>query len=60
MLVAVGRKVREAVEAGSSVDEVIASHPTAPFDEHYATGAVSSERFIRTLFRNLSSPRSGR
>jgi glyoxylase-like metal-dependent hydrolase (beta-lactamase superfamily II) len=60
MLVAVGRKVREAVEAGASVDEVIDSHPTAPFDERYAKGAVSPERFIRTLFRNLSAPRSGR
>jgi glyoxylase-like metal-dependent hydrolase (beta-lactamase superfamily II) len=60
MLVAVGRHVREAVEAGASVDEVIESHPTEPFDERYAKGAMSPERFIRTVYRDLSSPRSGR
>jgi len=60
MLVTVGRKVREAVEAGASVDEVSAAHPTADFDERYAKGAVSPERFIHTLYRDLSTPRSGR
>jgi glyoxylase-like metal-dependent hydrolase (beta-lactamase superfamily II) len=60
MLVAVGRKVREAVEAGASVDEVIAAHPTADFDEHYGKGVVSPERFIRTLYRDLAPPRSSR
>jgi hypothetical protein len=56
----VGRKVREAVEAGASVDEVIAAHPTADFDERYGKGAVSPERFIRTLYRDLATPRSSR
>lgn len=60
MLVAVGRKVREAVEAGRSVDEVLASRPTADFDDRYANGAVNPERFVRVLYRDLSTPRSAR
>ena len=60
MLVAVGRKVREQVEAGSSLDEVLALHLTGDFDERYAKGAVSPERFVRTVYRDLSKPRSGR
>jgi glyoxylase-like metal-dependent hydrolase (beta-lactamase superfamily II) len=54
MLVAIGRKVREGVEAGRSVEEVLATHPTADFDERYGKGGMSPERFIRTLYRDLS------
>jgi glyoxylase-like metal-dependent hydrolase (beta-lactamase superfamily II) len=60
MLVAIGRKVREQIEAGSSLDEVLALKLTTEFDERYGKGAVSPERFIRTLFRDLSKPRSAR
>lgn len=60
MLVAVGREVREQVEAGSSLDEVLALKLTADFDERYGKGAVTPERFIRTVYRDLSKPRSAR
>jgi len=60
MLVAVGRKVRTAVEQGHSIDEVLASRPTAEFDDRYGKGAVSTERFVRSLYRDLAAPRSGR
>jgi hypothetical protein len=52
--------VREQVEAGSSLDEVLALKLTADFDERYGKGAVTPERFIRTLYRDLSKPRSAR
>jgi cyclase len=60
MLVAVGRKVREGVEAGQSLEEVLASRPTADFDERYAKGAVNPEKFVRTLYRDLTTPRPAR
>jgi len=60
MLVAVGRKVREQVEAGSSIDEVLMLKPTAEFDDRFGKGAVSPERFVRTLYRDLTRPRSTR
>lgn len=60
MLVAVGRKVRAQVEAGSSLDEVLALKLSADYDERYGKGAVTPERFIRTLYRDLTRPRSAR
>jgi glyoxylase-like metal-dependent hydrolase (beta-lactamase superfamily II) len=55
MLVAIGRKVREDVEAGKSIDEVLATHPTADFDDRYGKGGMNPERFIRLLYRDLSA-----
>jgi glyoxylase-like metal-dependent hydrolase (beta-lactamase superfamily II) len=55
MLVAVGKRVRAAVERGASLDEVLASRPTAEFDERYGKGGASPERFVRILYRELSS-----
>jgi len=54
MLVAVGKKVRELTEQGSTLDEVIAARPTAAFDERYGAGGVSPERFVRNLYAELS------
>lgn len=54
MLVAVGSRVRELIEKGRGVEEVLAAHPTAPYDERYALGAVSAERFLRTLYADLT------
>lgn len=54
MLVAVGSRVRELIEQGRGVEEVLAAHPTAPYDERYALGAVSAERFLRTLYADLT------
>lgn len=57
MLVAVGSRVRELVEQGLSLDEVIAARPTAAWDERYAAGGVSPERFVRILFEDLTARR---
>lgn len=57
MLVAVGSRVRELIEQGLGVDEVLAARPTAPYDERYALGAVGAERFVRTLYADLSGRR---
>ena len=57
MLVAVGSRVRELIEQGRGVDEVLSAHPTAAHDERYALGAVSAERFVRTLYADLSGRR---
>ena len=57
MLVAVGSRVRELIEQGRGVDEVLADRPTASYDERYALGGVSAERFVRTLYADLSGRR---
>jgi glyoxylase-like metal-dependent hydrolase (beta-lactamase superfamily II) len=57
MLVAVGRRVRELVEQGRSEDEVLATHPTADFDERYGKGSMTPDRFVRILYADLAGGR---
>jgi glyoxylase-like metal-dependent hydrolase (beta-lactamase superfamily II) len=57
MLVAVGRRVRELVDGGASVDEVLAARPTAAFDERYGEAGESAERFVRVLHADLAGRR---
>lgn len=57
MLVAVGRRVRELVEQGKNLDEVLEAQPTAEYDERYGPGAVSPERFVRNLYSDLTGRR---
>ena len=62
MLVAVGRKVREAVENGVGIEDILDSKPTAEFDAKFARpGAiVAPEEFVRSVYRDLASKRPGR
>jgi glyoxylase-like metal-dependent hydrolase (beta-lactamase superfamily II) len=62
MLVAVGRKVREAVEKGEGIEQVIADRPTADFDARYALpGAlISADEFVRSVYQDLAPHRPGR
>jgi glyoxylase-like metal-dependent hydrolase (beta-lactamase superfamily II) len=57
MLVAVGRRVRELVDGGASVEEVLAAKPTAAFDERYGGAGESTERFVRVLHADLAGRR---
>lgn len=62
MLVAVGRKVREAIEQGQPIDEILAARPTAEFDARFARpGAfVAPEDFVRNVYADLTRARSPR
>jgi glyoxylase-like metal-dependent hydrolase (beta-lactamase superfamily II) len=62
MLVAVGRKVREAIEQGQQIDEILAARPTAEFDARFARpGAfVAPEDFVRNVYADLTRARSAR
>lgn len=57
MLVAVGRRVRELVEQGASVEEVLAAQPTAAFDERYGEAGESAGSFVRALYADLAARR---
>ncbi len=60
MLVAVGRRVRQLVEDGTSEEQILASHPTAEFDERYGKGAVDRgpvrEDALRRFLRRPVTP----
>jgi len=62
MLVAVGRKLREATESGMGIEEIMAAKPTAEFDARYAApGAiVTPEEFVRSIYSALAPKRPGR
>ena len=57
MLVTVGRKVREAVETGMGIEEILGAKPTAEFDAKFGRpGAiVAPEEFVRSVYRDLAS-----
>jgi glyoxylase-like metal-dependent hydrolase (beta-lactamase superfamily II) len=57
MLVAVGKRVRELVEQGNSLDEVLAARPTEAFDERYGQAGIGAERFVRLLYEDLATRR---
>jgi len=62
MLVDVGRNVREAVEKGMGVEEILAAKPTADFDARFGRpGAlIAPDEFVRSIYRDLASKRPGR
>jgi len=62
MLVAVGRKVREAVEKGMGIEDILAAKPTAEFDARFGRpGAqVAPEEFVRSVYSDLAPKRPGR
>lgn len=57
MLVAVGRRVRELVEQGNTLDAILAARPTAAFDERYGRTGIGAERFVRLLYEDLATRR---
>jgi glyoxylase-like metal-dependent hydrolase (beta-lactamase superfamily II) len=57
MPVAVGKRVRELVEQGNSLDEVLAARPTEAFDERYGQAGIGAERFVRLLYADLTARR---
>lgn len=52
MVKAVSEEVRRLKKAGRSVDEVIAAHPTSPYDQRWGHGLVSADTFVRDLYRS--------
>lgn len=57
MLVATGRLVRESIDAGKSLDEVLAARPTAAYDAVYGQGSMTVERFVGILYEDLAGRR---
>jgi len=47
LIIAVRGKVQKLVDQGKSVDEIIASKPTAEFDARVPQGAQTADRFVR-------------
>ena len=59
MIVTVGRRIREGVEHGRNLDEVLASRPTAEYDARYGQGFMTPTRLVGILYRELTRPKPG-
>jgi glyoxylase-like metal-dependent hydrolase (beta-lactamase superfamily II) len=57
VILAVRDKIAPLVERGQSVEEVIATHPTAEFDAKVPQGEQTSEQFVRWLYTELKAGR---
>jgi len=55
LLLAVSEKIRPLVQQGKSVEEVIASKPTAQFDATVPSSATTSEQLVRWLYAELKA-----
>ena len=54
MLVSVRDRVRAAIDAGQTLEQVLAARPTRDFDAKWGGSFVRPESFIRTLYQDLS------
>ena len=59
MIVTVGRRIREGVESGRNLEEVLASRPTAEFDARYGQGFMTPTMLVGILYRDLTLPKPG-
>lgn len=51
MIKAVSEEVHRLKKAGRSVDEVVAAHAAAAYDQRWGHGLVSADSFVRDLYR---------
>ena len=54
MFRAVRDRVLSAIRAGKTMEEVVASKPTADFDKARMGGAITNDRFVRLVYTDLS------
>ena len=54
LLIAVRDRVSQAIAEGISVDDFVASNPTAEFDETWGNGFLNPEQFLRIVYTDLS------
>lgn len=55
MLRTVRDRVAAMVRQGASLEEVVAAAPSAEFDDEWGGGWIGPERFVETLYRDLSA-----
>jgi len=54
MFVAVRDRVMTAIRAGNTLEQVVASKPTADFDQGRLGGAITPDRFVTLVYTDLS------
>jgi len=57
MLAAVRDKVKPLVDAGQSLEQVVAARPTAAFDAKWGGGFLKPDQFVGLVYSDLSRGR---
>jgi cyclase len=53
MLAAISGNIRAQIKAGKKLDQVVASKPTAKYDEVWGNGFLAPEKFVTMLYGNI-------
>lgn len=53
MLATIYPRVRDAARAGKSLEDVVATKPTAEFDAAWGTGFINPQRFVEMLYKGV-------
>jgi glyoxylase-like metal-dependent hydrolase (beta-lactamase superfamily II) len=53
MLAAISGNIRGQIKAGKTLEQVIASKPTAKYDEVWGKGFLAPEKFVEMVYKNL-------
>jgi hypothetical protein len=53
MLAAVPGNIRGQIKAGKTLEQVVASKPTAKYDEVWGKGFLAPEKFVAMLYGNI-------
>ncbi len=56
MIVIVRDRVRHAIEAGRTENQVLAEHPASEFDARWGHGRVSADAFVHEIYVGLKAP----
>ena len=53
-LIGITAAIQAEIDAGKTVEEVLAANPTAPYDDAMAAGFLTSEQFVTIMYHALS------
>jgi hypothetical protein len=53
MLAVISASIRGQIKAGKTLEQVVASKPTAKYDEVWGKGFLAPEKFVAMLYGNL-------
>lgn len=56
MITTVRDRVQQMIDGGKTLDEVIAAHPTAEFDNRWGNGRIKADDFVKVVYTALKPP----
>jgi cyclase len=57
MILTIRARIVALIAQGKTLDQIVASHPTAPYDAQVPQGALTAERFVRWVYAEVQADR---